>query len=507
MPKRDTVELRWVYSVIRRWLWLILGCVLLAGVSAYIVTSRMTPIYEATVTLLVKPSQNSNTSESGLLSAAEQLAVTYSQMLTSRPVLESVLTELETEVTVNELTERITVEPVTDTQLIRMTVADPDPVEAAFYANAISEAFTTHIDSLNNVRYSRSLADLKEKLETQQSLLEVAQQEREKLTASMIQEVLDKTRLEGELSEYQDDYQVLQEDYRSLQQAVNQATDMVKIVSEAHIPAIVTSAPYTATVTLIIDDASFLQTYSRLLTGQPVLDASIAQLGLSETADELADSVKVEPIPDTQLIQLNVEYSNSTQALLIADTIAQVFISQVEALLKDPYDEDLDTVQKQMDVLSSLIEKTQSEIEIVTAGSIQDEMQLSELEGRIGTYGSEISALRRDYEQLRLTADDAAEAVVIAEYAEVPTNPIERRILYLSVAVAIGLIIALGLAFLFEHLDDKIRTAENVKQYLGTDLAGSVGRLPKKGSKLITAAQPRSPESEGIPDSCSRCSP
>ena len=49
----NTVELRWVVSVIRRWLWLIVGCVLLAATSAFVVSSRMPPVYSASATLLV----------------------------------------------------------------------------------------------------------------------------------------------------------------------------------------------------------------------------------------------------------------------------------------------------------------------------------------------------------------------------------------------------------------------------------------------------------------------
>ena len=49
------LEIRRYFLVIRRWLWLIVGCAVLAGVSAYFVSSRMTPIYSAAATLRWPP--------------------------------------------------------------------------------------------------------------------------------------------------------------------------------------------------------------------------------------------------------------------------------------------------------------------------------------------------------------------------------------------------------------------------------------------------------------------
>jgi uncharacterized protein involved in exopolysaccharide biosynthesis len=53
MFEEDVVELIWVFGVIRRSLWLIVGCVLLTTTSAFAISSRMPPVYSAFSTLLV----------------------------------------------------------------------------------------------------------------------------------------------------------------------------------------------------------------------------------------------------------------------------------------------------------------------------------------------------------------------------------------------------------------------------------------------------------------------
>ena len=71
--------------------WLIVGCTLLALVVAFVVTSRMPPVYEATTTLLVAPAEHTSTSDYNTLMAGERLALTYGQMLKGRSTLQAAI--------------------------------------------------------------------------------------------------------------------------------------------------------------------------------------------------------------------------------------------------------------------------------------------------------------------------------------------------------------------------------------------------------------------------------
>src|SRR5512143_3845823 len=104
MPKEDAVELKWIFMVVRRWWWLILGPAVLAGIIAFAVTSWKSPVYKASATLYVQPSLSTTTSSA--LAAAERLALTYGQMLKGRPVLESVISQLGLDETPGELAQR-----------------------------------------------------------------------------------------------------------------------------------------------------------------------------------------------------------------------------------------------------------------------------------------------------------------------------------------------------------------------------------------------------------------
>ena len=122
MPEQDGFELKDLFSVFRRWWWLILVCTLLAGGVAYVVIHSTAPLYEATATLLIKPGDESNSSEINLLVAGERLALTYSEMIKSRPVLESIINDYELEESTTSLARKISAVPIRDTQLIQLTV-------------------------------------------------------------------------------------------------------------------------------------------------------------------------------------------------------------------------------------------------------------------------------------------------------------------------------------------------------------------------------------------------
>jgi len=49
----ETLDLRQYLFIIRKWLWLFVLLTLIAGITAYVVSLNMTPIYRASVTLLI----------------------------------------------------------------------------------------------------------------------------------------------------------------------------------------------------------------------------------------------------------------------------------------------------------------------------------------------------------------------------------------------------------------------------------------------------------------------
>jgi capsular exopolysaccharide synthesis family protein len=147
----DPLEFRWYLTVMRRWLWLIVGCTLLGTISALIVTAQMPPAYNASATLLINAAPSDVANDYNAIFASERLVLTYSQILGGRPVMEAVITQLGLTETPDALAEKVTVMPVKDTQLIRLSVEQADPAKAALIANSIAETFISQIEALREV--------------------------------------------------------------------------------------------------------------------------------------------------------------------------------------------------------------------------------------------------------------------------------------------------------------------------------------------------------------------
>ncbi len=193
MPNQDAVELRWIIMVLRRWWWVIAICTLVTTVLAITFNSLSTPVYDATATLLIQPAQDSRSSEVNLLVAGERLALTYSQMLKSQPVLQRVIDQEGLEMTPNELAGKITSVPVPDTQLMRLTVRNSSPEQAAFLADTISQAFTSFIAEMNTARYTTTLNSMQEKLGDLDSTIQQTQSAMNEYRARMIESQADLT--------------------------------------------------------------------------------------------------------------------------------------------------------------------------------------------------------------------------------------------------------------------------------------------------------------------------
>lgn len=84
----------------------------------------------------------------------QSLVTTYSSIVKGKSVIKEVITNLDLDYNVKELTERVSVSPEADTEIIKITVKDEDPYLATDIANEIVQVFRkeiTNIFELQNV--------------------------------------------------------------------------------------------------------------------------------------------------------------------------------------------------------------------------------------------------------------------------------------------------------------------------------------------------------------------
>lgn len=112
------------------------------------------PLYHGT-TSIVLATQNATTSITNTdIQINKNLVETYSEIIKSRKVLSSVINQLNLEYDENTLAGKVTVNAVSDTEIIKVTVSDANNESAKKIANKIADVFieeVKHIYNLQNV--------------------------------------------------------------------------------------------------------------------------------------------------------------------------------------------------------------------------------------------------------------------------------------------------------------------------------------------------------------------
>lgn len=139
------IDLRSIFLALKRRALLILATGLLFGcISCLFTIVFMTPKYTSSATMLVLP-RDDNASAVSELQAGTQLTNDYAVLITSRPVLETVINTLNLDLSYDELEGSISVENPTDTRLLQISVENTDPEAARDIVNALASAASEYI--------------------------------------------------------------------------------------------------------------------------------------------------------------------------------------------------------------------------------------------------------------------------------------------------------------------------------------------------------------------------
>ena len=164
------MELEEIFRIIWKRLWLILLGTLLISILVFVASMNMKPIYQAKVTMMVNQSSASIPDYTSMLAVGEDLALTYSELLKTRPLLEIVIANLNLDLSPDDLIEdMLDTALIPDTQLLELTVEDTDAQRASDIANEIAFTF---ISSHNTEKQLQNVMDLEHYVAAQMESLE-----------------------------------------------------------------------------------------------------------------------------------------------------------------------------------------------------------------------------------------------------------------------------------------------------------------------------------------------
>lgn len=147
------MELRDYIHILRKYAVLIVIATLLGVGTAAVWSLTREPIYRTSATVYVSTTSGETVAELQQGQTFTQSRVATYAALSEKPVVvDPVITQLDLDTTASSLASRIESSAEQGTNLITITVSDPDPTRAADIANALADSLTTTVESLDTLQ-------------------------------------------------------------------------------------------------------------------------------------------------------------------------------------------------------------------------------------------------------------------------------------------------------------------------------------------------------------------
>jgi polysaccharide biosynthesis transport protein len=242
------------------------------------------------------------------------------------------------------------------------------------------------------------------------------------------------------------------------------------------------------------------QTYVEIMKTQPVLEETINRLDLPFDPNRLMSRITISAPPDTQILVVSVEDTDPKRAALIADTLGEVFIENNQNRESMRYAELITDWQQRLNVIGDDIEALEVQInDLNNPVTSEEQARLSRLETQLNEAQLRYTEAFNNLNRLQLDQARESSNVVPIERAREPQIPIRPRTTTNTLLATIaGAMLAVGIVFLIEYLDDTVKDQDQVQEDTNLSTLGAIAQIrsDKPEEALITAVRPRDPISE-----------
>ena len=237
---------------------------------------------------------------------------------------------------------------------------------------------------------------------------------------------------------------------------------------------------------LLLPQGDTVQTERLVVTSRPVADRVAEELGLEDASEALED-VRVEAVADTRVVRIVAEDPDPAAAAEKANAFATSYLAFRR-------DEAVDGLLEASSDLDERISSLREEIDDI--GSDRDVIEDAQRDALLG----QIAVIASQQAELGDAASTVSGGGTVLTPAEIATSPVSPQPVRTgALAVVLGLLLGVGLAFLRDHIDDVVRDEGDFKRATGG--RPILGRIPgwndpDGGRRLATVVEPQSLASE-----------
>ena len=262
---------------------------------------------------------------------------------------------------------------------------------------------------------------------------------------------------------------------------------------------------YEATATLLIKPTSADDVFTpqqdpygaaqrRVATESDVVKSSPVRALVKQRIGN-APPISVTPSSDADVISVSARSTDPAHAERVANAYAQAYVDTKRRQGIDSLLAASAQIRDRVNALQSQINALDTQVQNA-APAQRDEVDQSVSQRRNSLLDQQ-TGFRSTLDQLQVRIALASGGASVVTPAARPGTPVEPRpVRNGGLGLALGLVLGIGLAFLFENLDDRLRTKADFER--ATDDLPVLGLIPsfEREQLPITLAQPRSPAAE-----------
>jgi capsular exopolysaccharide synthesis family protein len=212
------------------------------------------------------------------------------------------------------------------------------------------------------------------------------------------------------------------------------------------------------------------------------------------TSESLLKHVSVDVPASSQVLQVHYEDPSAKKSAAGAAAFANAYLEYRSAKSQTEVTAQLDTIDQKITVLTK---EKNAQVEI-RANSVPGSAEYQQADAEVATLDNQISYL--NIKQADLYGINTDPGTVVSEPV-VPTAPSSpNKQMNIALGLFAGLFLGVGLAFLKNRTDNRLREREQLELALGAPVLSMVPRVEgwrnREEAKLITIADPLSPAAE-----------
>ncbi|MDD3719070.1 MAG: polysaccharide biosynthesis tyrosine autokinase [Actinomycetota bacterium] len=211
---------------------------------------------------------------------------------------------------------------------------------------------------------------------------------------------------------------------------------------------------------------------------------------------ELRDSVRVERAQNTNVFAIAVSNGDPLLARDIAQAYADEYILDRQLAAVKQISDARKEVWNRITELETQISDIAQEVKQYTSDTIPPELQ-----AQASQAVSLWATLYEKYMSLRIAEALEQRGLEVIEVAEEGVKVSPRTTRNTVLALFLGLILGVGLAFLVDYMDDTLKTREDFERYYGTGIIGEIALttpMDEEEREIIYFTRPDSPAAEGF---------